>query len=149
MADTDVTIKDGAVVDRKIDTRTVGAGADEHRQVFVVGDPVTAANVAVVTADGALTVIDSRPGTATLANVSASITSVTLQASNVARRGLCVYNDSTSVMYLKFGSAASATSYTLQMGPGGYYELPLPVYSGIVTGVWVSAVGTARVTELT
>jgi len=31
-----------------------------------------------------------------------------------------------------------------------YYELPDdPVYTGIITGIWVSATGSARVTEIT
>lgn len=50
MADADVPITAGTGT--KIDTRTVGAGTDEHRQVVVVGDPATAANVAAVTAKG-------------------------------------------------------------------------------------------------
>jgi hypothetical protein len=48
MADADVTITAGTGT--KIDTRTVGAGVDEHRQVVVIGDPSTAANVAGVDA---------------------------------------------------------------------------------------------------
>lgn len=46
MADADVAITAGSGT--KIDTRTVGAGTDEHRQVVVIGDPSTAANVAAV-----------------------------------------------------------------------------------------------------
>lgn len=48
MADADVQITAGTGT--KIDTRTVGAGTDEHRQVVVLGDPATAAGVAEVTA---------------------------------------------------------------------------------------------------
>lgn len=54
MADADVPITAGSGT--KIDTRTVGAGTDEHRQVVVVGDPSTAANVAAVSASGAVKV---------------------------------------------------------------------------------------------
>jgi hypothetical protein len=54
MADADVPITAGTGT--KIDTRTVGAGTDEHRQVVVVGDPTTAANVAAVSAAGAVKV---------------------------------------------------------------------------------------------
>ncbi|NDH75563.1 MAG: hypothetical protein EBY52_02180, partial [Actinobacteria bacterium] len=39
-----------------IDTRTVGAGVDEHRQVVVIGDPATASAVGTVTATGGLRV---------------------------------------------------------------------------------------------
>lgn len=55
MADADVAITAGAGT--KIDTRTVGAGTDEHRQVVVVGDPVTAANVATVDTNGCQNVL--------------------------------------------------------------------------------------------
>jgi hypothetical protein len=54
MADADVQITAGSGT--KIDTRTVGTGADEHRQVVVVGDPTTAANVAPVDATNGLKV---------------------------------------------------------------------------------------------
>lgn len=43
MADSDVEITAG--IGTKIDTRTVGAGVDEHRQVVCIGDPSTAASV--------------------------------------------------------------------------------------------------------
>lgn len=65
MADADVTIADSSNTDRKVDTRTVGAGTDEHRQVVVIGDPTTAAGVAPVDATNGLTVDVARviPGT--------------------------------------------------------------------------------------
>ena len=57
MADADIPITAGAGT--KVDTRTVGAGADEHRQVVAIGDPATAANVALVDANGnLLTVVE-------------------------------------------------------------------------------------------
>lgn len=52
MADADVTITDSSTVVRKLDTRTVGAGADEHRQVVVLGDPSLAAGVQSVDITG-------------------------------------------------------------------------------------------------
>jgi hypothetical protein len=152
MADADVPITAGAGT--KIDTRTVGAGTDEHRQVVVIGDPATATDVAGVTATNGVKVDVTRSpnaGTATLANVGASVTSVTLQASNAARLGLMMYNDSTSACYVKFGTTASATSFTVLMGPGAYYESPNGdgMYTGRVDGIWVAANGNMRLTELT
>lgn len=58
MADSDVQITAGTGT--KIDTRTVGAGTDEHRQVICIGDPTTAANVAPVDATYGLEVDVSR-----------------------------------------------------------------------------------------
>lgn len=88
------------------------------------------------------------PTTATLSNVAGSASSVTVLAANTARRGASIYNDSTSVLYLKFGSTASSTSFTVKMQADEYFEVPFG-YSGILTGIWVSATGAARVTEIT
>lgn len=54
MADADIAITAGSGT--KVDTRTVGAGTDEHRQVVVIGDPSTAASVALVDATFGLSV---------------------------------------------------------------------------------------------
>lgn len=88
------------------------------------------------------------PPTSTTSNVASSITSVTLLAANAARRGAMIHNDSASVLYAKLGSAASATSFTVKLLAGDFYELPIVCYSGIITGIWVSADGAARVTEI-
>jgi len=88
------------------------------------------------------------PQAATLANVSSSATSVAVfaEAAGVTN-GRAVFNDSTAVLYLKFGTTASTTSYTVQVAAGGFYEFPLPVYAGEVDGIWSSATGSARVTS--
>jgi hypothetical protein len=85
---------------------------------------------------------------ATLANVAASASSVTLQASNSGRIGLAIYNDSTSALYVKLGATASATSFTVKVPSYGYYEMPEPVYTGVVDGIWDAATGSARMTEV-
>jgi hypothetical protein len=61
--------------------------------------------------------------------------------------GRAVFNDSTAVLYLKYGATASTTSYTVQVQPGGYYEFPQPLYTGQVDGIWASANGSARLTS--
>lgn len=92
-------------------------------------------------------VVTQKCGTSSLGNVTASITSTTLALGNTARLGMTVYNDSSSVCYVKLGATASATDYTVKMQPGDYYELPYGYY-GQVDAIWVSATGTARVTQL-
>ena len=87
--------------------------------------------------------------TSTVTRVSSSATVVTLKAANTSRRGLYIFNESTQVLYIKFGSAATNTDYTVRMVANSYFELPEPMYNGIVTGIWVSANGAAQVTEVT
>jgi hypothetical protein len=107
-------------------------------------------NKSSVQADGSLLIDQINPATATRTSVAASATVVTLHASNTARAGLMVKNDSVSAtLYLALGSGATTTDYTVDLAPGEYYELSVPVYTGIVTGIWTAAVGNARVTELT
>jgi hypothetical protein len=94
-----------------------------------------------------LPVHDYGVATATLTNVAGSATSVTLKASNAARRVLVIYNDSSADLYVKWGATASLTSFTHKIASQGMYELPQPIYTGIVDGIWSSATGNARVTE--
>jgi hypothetical protein len=93
--------------------------------------------------------VEARPHTTTtLTNVASSATTVNLAASNANRRGLTIYNDSTQILYVKLGITASTTSFTIKLGPDMYYEVPFN-YTGIIDGIWASANGFARLTEVT
>jgi len=88
------------------------------------------------------------PSAASTANVNASASVVTLLAANAARVGAMIYNSSTTgTLYVKLGSAASLTSWSVQLDPGGYWEMPRRYYTGIITGIWTVASGDAKVTE--
>lgn len=87
------------------------------------------------------------PDTATLSNVTMTGSSVTLAASNTDRKGLYIFNDSGVTVYVKLGTTASSTSFTVKMSDQDYYELPSPIYTGIVTVLGAS--GSVRVTEVT
>jgi len=89
-----------------------------------------------------------RPATAVVTSVSASASSVQLLAANTSRKMASVANDSaTATLYVKLGTTASASDYTVKMVPGAYFELPKPVYTGRIDGIWTAASGAARVTE--
>ena len=92
---------------------------------------------------------------ATLASVAASAASVQIfpevspveAGTGTGSNGRTVYNDSTATLYLTFGTGATTTNYTVQIGPGGYYEFPAAsMYCGEVDGIWSSATGAARTT---
>lgn len=87
--------------------------------------------------------------TPTTSNVASSATNVTLLSSNASAKSRSVFNESTQVMYLKYGSTASVTSYTVQIGANTYFEFPQPTYTGQVDALWASANGSARITEVT
>ena len=128
------------------------AGSDGANSRFAT---VKAPSTAAVATDPALVVARSPndrslvAAAATLTNVASSASSVSLLAANTARRGLIVYNDSTQTLYLKFGVTASTTSFTYLMTPKSTLEMILPIYQVAIDGVWASANGSARITELT
>ncbi len=85
---------------------------------------------------------------ATKANVASATSSTLLFTSSEDVISRKIWNDSSSVLYVSFGSsAASATSCTVKIAADGYYEFPFPSYRGDVYGIWVSANGAARTTE--
>ncbi len=119
----------------------------------VIGHVITdTGSTTVVT--GTVTTKETRSSTGTPANVASSNTSVTVLAANANRLGATVTNDSTAILYLLLAtSAASTSNYTVQLagsttGGVAYYEVPFN-YTGQLTGIWASANGNARVTELT
>lgn len=88
--------------------------------------------------------------TPTTTPVSASVTTVTLMDPDDARCHGQIFNDSSSVLFVRWGAAASTSLFSLKIPAQGYYEFPriLP-YVGLVTGVWATAVGKALVTVAT
>lgn len=91
--------------------------------------------------------------TATVSSV-ASATSSTLLFAAVDPTSAdqrIVVNDSTAVLYVKFGTAASSSSYTKQLAAGADWVFPVgpggAIYTGVVHGIWASANGNARLTQ--
>lgn len=104
-----------------------------------------------ITVDGTVAVTNALEtiASASLSSVSSSATTVSLLASNASRKGAYFFNESTQVLYLKFGTTASATSYTAQLSPNAFYEMPpRPIYTGAIDGIWAAANGAVRITEL-
>jgi hypothetical protein len=82
----------------------------------------------------------------TVTQVSSSATSVTLCAANSNRTEVLIYNDSTQVLYIKYGATAATNSYTVQLPSGA--TLIDDNYGGRIDGIWASANGNAYVTEV-
>lgn len=80
-------------------------------------------------------------------SVASSAVEVTLLPENVKRFGATIYNDSTKILFVKFGTGVSTTSFTAKIPSAGYFEVPF-TYAGIITGLWAAVNGAARITEL-
>lgn len=104
-------------------------------------------------ANGNLRVVVRPASAGTKANVSGSASSVTILAANTSRKSVTIVNDSTAILYLdRTGGTASSTSYT-DFLPGTVGGVPTQItindFTGLITGIWASATGAARVSEYT
>lgn len=88
-------------------------------------------------------------------NVSAASSDTLLLAANDYRKGATIYNDSeANSLYIGLGTTAvTASSFTVIVPPGGYWEMPF-FFKGQLRGMWDTIAGTppvlagtARVTE--
>lgn len=91
-----------------------------------------------------------RSATATTTQVSDTASTAQLLAANSARRGAIITNDSSAILYVKLGTTASTTDYTVQLAQKAYYEVPFH-YTGRIDGIWATDPndGGARITEIT
>lgn len=72
--------------------------------------------------------------------------STTIIASNAARKAVVIVNDSDEVVYLKYGSSATANSGIRLNASGGTVREEM--YTGIITGICASGSKTVTVTEM-
>ncbi len=101
-----------------------------------------------VPVSGTVSTTPASSSSSSVTSVASSASSVQLLASNAGRKAFAVYNESTAILYLKLGTTASLTSYTVQIPMNSYYESQDLIYTGEVDGIWASANGSARITEL-
>lgn len=122
------------------------------------GNSSVRANLSSTAADnpvaisGNSTVVFQKASTSARASITQSSTSVTMQSSNTSRLGWSCFNNPTqnSNLYLKFGAATASTSdFDVRLTPFAYYEMPQPITTELIVGVWDSTgVGFARVREV-
>lgn len=81
--------------------------------------------------------------------VNSSTSNITLVADNADRIALYLYNDSTATQYVKLGTTASSTDFSIRLTPHMTYEMPIPIYVGQIDVISSSTNGAIQVTELT
>jgi hypothetical protein len=71
----------------------------------------------------------------------------TIATAGTGRLGCTIFNEGAGRLHATLGTApTSTTSYTVSIGSGEYYEVPMN-YTGLIGGIFATA-GTARVTTL-
>lgn len=131
-------------------------GIDSGNPVKIGGKAVSTAPTAVAANDRVDAFFDlqgrqivaQKAATGTQTTVASSASNVTLLASNANRLGAILYNDSTAICYVRLAATATSSNFSYKMMPDSTVEIPFG-YTGIIDGIWASATGNMRVTELT
>ena len=119
-----------------------------HWQLMKLAYGANGAATAVEDAAPLPVVVAGTVSGAALTPVPASVTSVSLLAARPGRRGAIVVNDGNATLCLAYAATASLTAYTYKLPPNATFEMPLPIYSGAISGIWNGALGSAVITEL-
>lgn len=88
--------------------------------------------------------------TATLSAVASTATSTQLLGPNDRRMGVQIVNTDANALYIKYGTTASTTSFTVIIGASQYWEMPPEsIFAGQIDGIWAAdGSGSAYITEL-
>jgi hypothetical protein len=106
----------------------------------------TVANPNAVPVEVVASVSPGVSGSASVTSVNDTVTSTTLIDANSSAEERIIQNDSASTLYVKFGTTASATNYTVKL----YTDDVLTTsYIGRIDGIWsADSTGAAKITEL-
>ena len=90
------------------------------------------------------------PGTAVITAVASLATAQYLKAANINRKGLMIYNSDANALSIKYGpeAAASAGNRSVVIPTANMWEMPQPIYHGVISGIWAAdGSGHAEITE--
>jgi hypothetical protein len=114
-----------------------------------LGQKTMANSFAVTIASDDPTAVLQSASTASITALASSASSAQLLASNAARKGLILNNTDANAVLVKYGTTASATSFTVRIPLNGYWEMPKPIYTGRIDAIWeADGAGSLYATEL-
>ena len=94
--------------------------------------------------------VASFSATARISSVDSSATTGQLLAANSGRKGVIIVNTDANSLYLKYGETATTASkgFTVIIQTNGTWEMPSPIYTGRIDGIWsANGSGYAEITE--
>ena len=120
---------------------------------------VASGTIAISAKDGTFAVYFSPSGQtfspervsiSSLSRVPGDTSSAQLLPSSPGRKGAYFFNDSTASLYIRFGTTAATTTFTVRLFPLDYYELPQPIFTGKIDGIWdgTNVGDSVKITEL-
>jgi hypothetical protein len=137
----DFKVNDAALVTLVTASNVALAGIDTSV------DLVKTAVDAVDTSIDAFAAQEAGPTAGAITSVASSVGDVTILAANASRKGASIYNNSTSDLRIALANVNATVSYSLVIAAGGTFLINNGEYRGVIKGTWITANGSAIVTE--
>lgn len=139
----------GAATSANQATEIASLASIDGKLPAALGPQSTAGSLSIVPATGAVFAVTSASSTTgTISSVAASASTGVLLASNTSRRGATIYNDGLSQLFVACAATASTTAFTYKLQAGSAVSIDYN-YTGVISGIWAAALGSARITEFT
>lgn len=106
----------------------------------------TGTNLHVVVDSGTITTASNKATAATITRVATSTTAATVLTALVTRKKFVIRTETGTHTYVAYGSTATSTNYTYDLGPDATLEED--VWTGSVSVVRLSGTGSIQVTDL-
>lgn len=130
----------------KVTDGTNTAAVKAASTAAVATDP---ALVVAISPNNPITTTTNKAATSAVTSVAGATSNTVVLASNANRIAAAIYNNTSKNMYLKMGTTASLSSFSIVLMKGAYWEV-INDYTGEIDAVWDSGVsGNVLVTELT
>jgi hypothetical protein len=78
---------------------------------------------------------------------SLSTTQSVLCAANSNRRGLTIFNTSSSTIFIDYSNTVTTSDYAFSLVAGAFYEMPMPIYTGALHAILSSGTASIEVRE--
>lgn len=141
------TLNGGAVTAQQVQRTAIALRTADATAIDLPGDSTNGLDVDVTRVQGTVTAKEVRSSTYPFGtSIAGTVGNVMLLAANTSRMGASVYVEGGGALFLKMGSSAGTVDYSVQVPPGGYFEVPFH-YVGTISGIWQFTGGTARIVE--
>lgn len=89
------------------------------------------------------------PSASSAAQISNSLstTQSVLVASNSNRKGLTIFNSSSSIIFIDYANTVTTSDYAFSLVSGAFYEMPMPIYTGDLHAILASGTASIEVRE--
>ncbi|HYW20324.1 MAG TPA: hypothetical protein VE956_13640 [Nodularia sp. (in: cyanobacteria)] len=79
--------------------------------------------------------------------ISVAATATEIAPANTNRKGLTIENKTGKDIFVGYANTVTATNYSFSLPNNSYYEMPEPIYQGVIFGIVATGTAAPQITE--